>query len=97
MPSKRCDNQKAYATVNLAVEQLLQLIVDIIENKNISDQHLSNHGRVSLAKNFISYIKKLWRFDCRRESPLHDLSKNPLIDKYTKDFVRTSTKNMDLV
>ena len=37
MPTKRCDNQKAYATVNLVVEQLLQLIVDIIENKNISD------------------------------------------------------------
>ena len=87
MPTKRCDNQKAYATVNLTVEQLLQLIVGIIENKNISDQHLSNHERVSLAKNFISYIKKLWRFDCRRDSPLHNLSKKPLIDNYTKDFV----------
>ena len=37
MPTKRCDNEKAYATANLVVEQLLQLIVDIIENKNISD------------------------------------------------------------
>ena len=65
MPTKRCDNQKASTTVNLVDEQLSQLIIDIIEN-NISDKHLgrhglhlSNHGRVSLAMNFISYVKKL--------------------------------------
>ena len=66
MPVKRCDNQKASATVILVDEQLSQLIIGIIENKNISDKHLgrhglhlSNHGRVRLAMNFISYVKKL--------------------------------------
>ena len=65
MPTKHCDNQKASATVNLVDEQLSQLIIDIIENKNISDKylcrhslHLSNHGRVRLAMNFILYVKK---------------------------------------
>ena len=66
MPTKRCDIQKASATVNLVNEQLSQLNIDIIENKNISDKHLgrhglhlTNHGRVRLAINFISYVKKL--------------------------------------
>ena len=66
MPTKHCDNQKASATVNLVDEQLSRLIIDIIENKNISDKHLgrhglhlSNHGRVRLAMNFISYVEKL--------------------------------------
>ena len=66
MPAKRYDNQKASATVNLVDEQLSQLIINIIENKNISDKHrgrhglnLRNHGRVRLAMNFISYVKKL--------------------------------------
>ena len=66
MLTKRCDNQKASATVNLVNEQLSQLNIDIIENKNISDKHLSrhglhltNHGQVMLAINFISYVKKL--------------------------------------
>ena len=44
MPTKRCDNQKASATVNLVNEQFLQLNIDIIENKNISDKHLGRHG-----------------------------------------------------
>ena len=47
MQTKRCDNQKASATVNLVKEQLSQLNIDIIENKNIrniSDKHLSRHG-----------------------------------------------------
>ena len=66
MPTKRCDNHRASATVNLVNEQLSQLNIDIIENKNISDKHLgrhslhlTNHGRVRLAMNFISYVKKL--------------------------------------
>ena len=66
MPTKRCDDQKASATVNLVKQQLSQLNIDIIENKNISDKHLArhglhltNHGRVRLAMNFISYVKKL--------------------------------------
>ena len=66
MPVKHCDNQKASATVILVDEQLSQLIIGIIENKNTSDKHLgrhglhlSNHGRVRLAMNFISYVKKL--------------------------------------
>ena len=36
MRTKRCDNQKASATVNLVNEPLSQLNIDIIENKNIS-------------------------------------------------------------
>ena len=47
MQTKRCDNQKASATVNLVKEQLSQLNIDIIVNKNIrniSDKHLSRHG-----------------------------------------------------
>ena len=66
MPTKRCDDQKASATVNLVKQQLSHLNIDIIENKNISDKHLgrhglhlTNHGRVRLAMNFISYVKKL--------------------------------------
>ena len=66
MPTKRYDNQKAYATVNLVNEQLSQLNIDIVESKNISDKHLgrhglhlTNHGRGRLAMNFISYVKKL--------------------------------------
>ena len=65
MPTKRCGNQKASATVNLVNQQLSQLNIDIIENKNIDNHlvrlglHLTNHGRVSLAMNFISYVKKL--------------------------------------
>ena len=66
MPTKRCDNQKAYATVNLVNQQLSQLNIDIIENNNISDKrlgrhglHLTNHGRVRLAMIFIPYVKKL--------------------------------------
>ena len=41
MSSKRCDNQKASATVNLVNKQLSQLSIGIIENKNISDKRLS--------------------------------------------------------
>ena len=66
MPTKHCDNQKASATVNLVNEQLAQLIIDITENKNISDKHLGRHsvhwsnpGGIRLAMNFISYVKKL--------------------------------------
>ena len=66
MRTKRCDNEKASAIVNLVDEQLSQLIIDIIDNKNISDKHLSrhglhvsNHGWVRLAMNFISYRNKL--------------------------------------
>ena len=47
MQTKRCDNQKASATVNLVKEQLSQLNIDIIVNKNIrniSDKHLGRHG-----------------------------------------------------
>ena len=57
--------------------------------------HLSNHGRVRLVKNFVSYIKKFLRFDRIRESTLYNLSKNLSNDSYTKDSVRSSTKNMD--
>ena len=46
--------------------------------------------------NFISYVMKLIRSDCSRESTLRNLSKNPSNDSYTKDSVRTSRKNMDL-
>ena len=35
MPTKCCDNQRASATVNLVNEQLSQLNIGIIENKNI--------------------------------------------------------------
>ena len=59
MPTKRCDN-KASATVNLVNQDLPQLNIDIIKNKSISDKHLgrhglhlTNHGRVKLAMNFI--------------------------------------------
>ena len=80
-PNKRCDNEKASATVNLFNEQLSQVNTDIIENKNISDKHLCRHGFhltnhewVQLAKNFISYVKKLQRLS---------------YDSYTKGSVRT--------
>ena len=66
LPIKRCDNQKASATINLVKEQLSQMNIDITENKNISDKHvgkhglhLTNHRRVWLEMNFISYVKKL--------------------------------------
>ena len=66
MLNKRCDNQKASATVSLVNKQLSHLSIEIIKNKNISDKHvrrhglhLTNHGRIRLAMNFISYVKKL--------------------------------------
>ena len=46
--------------------------------------------------NFISYIKKLWRFDCSRGSTLHNVSQDPSNDSYTKGSVRTSGNNIDL-
>ena len=70
MSTKCWDNLKAYATVNLVNEQFSQFNIKIFENNNISDKyltrhglHLANHGRVRLAMNFISYEKKLWRFN----------------------------------
>ena len=102
MLTKPFDNNKSSATVNLVNEQLSQLNIDITENENMDKHlgkhglHLTNHGQVRLATNLISYVKKLWRFDCNRESTLHNLSKNPSNDSYTKGSVRTSGNNMDL-
>ena len=66
MPTKRCDSQKGSTTISLVNEQLSQLHIDIIENNYISGKHLDSHGlhltnheRVRLANNFISYVKKL--------------------------------------
>ena len=66
MLTKRCDNQKASATASLVNKQLSHLSIEIIKNKNISDKHLcrhglhlTNHGQIRLAMNFISYVKKL--------------------------------------
>ena len=57
--------------------------------------YLSNHGRVRLVKNFMSYTNKFLRFDRSRESTLYNLSKNLSNDNYTKDSVRSSTQNTD--
>ena len=46
--------------------------------------------------NFISYVKKLWRFDCSRGCTLHNQSQSPSNDSYTKVSVRTSGNNMNL-
>ena len=103
MPTKRCNSQKAYATVNLVNQQLSQLNIDIIENNNISDKHLdrdglhlTNHGRVRLAMIFIWYVKKPWRFYCSRGCTLYNLSQNPSNDSYTKGSVRTSGNKIGL-
>ena len=62
MPVKRCGNQKPPATVNLVNEQLSQMNIKIIENKNISDRHLkpnqaargiNDHSWYTLLYNFL--------------------------------------------
>ena len=50
MPNKRCDNQKAAATVSLVNEQLSQSGIEIIENKNISVKHFGRPRPVTLLK-----------------------------------------------
>ena len=65
-PRRRSDNGKTTLTVNQLTNHLLQLNIDIVDNKNIISKHLSRKGlhlnesrSRRLAINFIERIKKL--------------------------------------
>ena len=64
-PTLRSDNGKATLTVNQLTNHLLQLNIDIVDNRNIISKHLSRKGlhlnesgSRYLAINFLERIKK---------------------------------------
>ena len=64
-PALRSDNGKATLTVNQLTNHLLQLNIDIVDNRNIISKHLSRKGLHlnesglrRLAINFLERIKK---------------------------------------
>ena len=64
-PTLRSDNGKATLTVNQLTNHLLQLNIDIVDNRNIISKHLSRKGlhlneslSRRLATNFLERIKK---------------------------------------
>ena len=64
-PTLRSDNGKATLTVNQLTNHLLQLNIDIIDNRNITSKylsrkglHLNESGSRRLAINFLERIKK---------------------------------------
>ena len=68
IPTLRSYNGKTTLTVNQLTNQLLQLNIDIVDNRDIISKHLSTkglHSNVSgsrrLAINFLERIKKFWK------------------------------------
>ena len=64
-PTLRSDNGKATLTVNQLTNHLLQLNIDIVDNRNIVSKHLGREGlhlngsgSCRLAINFLERIKK---------------------------------------
>ena len=60
----RSDKAKADLTVRQLTNHLLQLKIDVVENRNIIDRcigrkglHLNISGTIQLAKNFLNFIK----------------------------------------
>ena len=64
-PTIRSDKAKANLTVRQLTNHLLQLEIDVVDNRNITDRcigrkglHLNISGTIQLAKNFLNFIKK---------------------------------------
>ena len=65
-PTIRSDKAKANLTVRQLTKHLLQLEIDVVDNRNITYRcigrkglHLNISGTIQLAKNFLNFIKKL--------------------------------------
>ena len=64
-PTIRSDKAKANLTVRQLTNHLLQLKIDLVDNRNITDRcidrkglHLNISGTLQLAKNFLNFMKK---------------------------------------
>ena len=64
-PTIRSDKAKANLTVRQLTNHLLQLEIDVVDNRNITDRcigrkglHLNISGTIQLAKNFLNFIKR---------------------------------------
>ena len=64
-PTIRSDKAKANLTVRKLTNYLLQLKIDVVDNRNITDRcigrkgpHLNFSGTIQLAKNFVNFTKK---------------------------------------
>ena len=64
-PTIRLDKAKANLTVRQLTNHLLQLKIDMVDNRNITDRcigrkglHLNISGTTQLAKNFLNFMKK---------------------------------------
>ena len=64
-PAIWSDKAKANLTVRQLTNHLLQLEIDVVDNRNITDRcigrkglHLNISGAIQLAKNFLNFIKK---------------------------------------
>ena len=64
-PTIRLDKAKANLTVRQLTNHLLQLEIDVVDNRNITDRcigrkglYLNISGTVQLAKNFLNFIKR---------------------------------------
>ena len=64
------DNGKATLMVNQITNHLLQLNIDIVDNRNIISKHLSRKGlhlnesgSCHFAINFLERIKKFWKYE----------------------------------
>ena len=63
-PAIRLDKAKANLTVRQLTKHLMQLNIDVVDNRNITDRcigrkglHLNISGTIQLAKNFLNFIK----------------------------------------
>ena len=64
-PAIQSDKAKANLTVKQLTKHLLQLKIDVVDNRNITDRcigrkglHLNISGTTQLAKNLLNFIKK---------------------------------------
>ena len=64
-PTIMSDKAKANLTVRQLTNHLLQLEIDVVDNRNITDRcigrkrfHLNISGTIQLAKNFLNFIKR---------------------------------------
>ena len=64
-PTIRSDKVKVNLTVRQLTNHLLQLEIDVVDNRNITDRcigrkglHLNISGTIQLAKNFLNFIKR---------------------------------------
>ena len=103
-PTLRTDNGKVTLTVSQLVNHLLNLNIDVIDNRNIKSRHLSrkglhlnDSGSKLLARNVLEKIKLFW-VDERCSSIIKDnelgyLSKNDRCDNPSgKTSIRKNTE-----